>query len=144
MPSPSDDHREAYLLLQHLAGMQIRELAAVLKPFEITPEQYHILRVLGSTPEDGLTCSALAERSPSGDPDVTRLLDRLEKRGWVTRNREAADRRVVVARITATGSQLLDRLAAAVATLHQQQFKDLGPDEQEALRLLTRRLARRQ
>ena len=119
MPTRSDDtaarvwrfdthetpERELYLLLQHLAGAQIQELAVLLRPAGITPEQYHVLRVLRDAGPGGLACSAVAERSVSGDPDVTRLLDRLEKQGWVSRAREASDRRVVTGRITNDGTR---------------------------------------
>jgi len=83
------------LLLQHVAGAQVQELAVLLRTAGITPEQYHVLRVLRDARTGGLTCSAVAERSVSGDPDVTRLLDRLEKQGWVLRVRESSDRRMV-------------------------------------------------
>ena len=64
--------REVYLLLQHLAGTQIQGLAVVLRPYGITPEQYHVLRVLGDAGAAGLACSGIAERSVRGDPDVRR------------------------------------------------------------------------
>ncbi|HEX6052287.1 MAG TPA: MarR family transcriptional regulator, partial [Gemmatimonadaceae bacterium] len=89
--------REIYLLLQHVSGELIHELSTLLKPAGITPEQYHVLRVLRDAGAGGLACTALGERLVSGDPDVTRLLDRLEKQGWASRARESSDRRVVTA-----------------------------------------------
>ena len=74
--------REVYLLLQHLSGELIYELATLLKPAGITPEQYHVLRILEDAGSAGTQLSSIAERSPVGDPDVTRLLDRLEERNW--------------------------------------------------------------
>jgi DNA-binding MarR family transcriptional regulator len=133
--------REVYLLLQHLAGTQIQELAVVLRPHGITPEQYHVLRVLGDAGADGLACSGIAERSVSGDPDVTRLLDRLEQRGWVVRARNADDRRVVTARITADGRRLLARLEGPVAALHAAQFGRLPARELAVLHRLVEGLA---
>jgi DNA-binding MarR family transcriptional regulator len=64
--------------------------------------------------EDGLPCREVGERMVTRDPDVTRLLDRLEARGLVARNREARDRRVITARITADGAAALDAVAPAV------------------------------
>ena len=133
--------RELYLLLQHVAGAHLQELAVVLRTAGITPEQYHVLRVLRDTGAGGLACSAVAERSVSGDPDVTRLLDRLEKRGWVSRAREASDRRVVTARITAEGRQLLDELEEPVAALHARQFEEVATPKRDALRDLLQTLA---
>jgi DNA-binding MarR family transcriptional regulator len=134
--------REAYLLIQHLAGMQIQELAVLLRPYGITPEQYHVLRVLEDAGTDGLACSAIAARSVSGDPDVTRLLDRLEKQGWVDRVRESNDRRVVTARVTREGKRLLEKLARPVSDLHEQQFSILNERDRASLRRLTQALAR--
>src|SRR5690606_26447829 len=102
-----------------------QELSLVLRPAGITPAQYHVLRVLHSAGPGGLACSAVAERSVSGDPDVTRLLDRLEKQGWVSRAREATDRRVVMTRITNEGLRLLGKLEHPVAALHARQLDGL-------------------
>lgn len=132
--------REVYLLLQHVAGALMQELATVLRPAGITPEQYHVLRILRDAGKDGVACSVVAERSPSGDPDVTRLLDRLESHGWATRTRDIEDRRVVVARMTAAGSRLVDRLATAVDDLHRSQLGKLGGREVPQLRMLLEQL----
>ena len=129
--------REVYLLLQHVSGELIHELATLLKPSGITPEQYHVLRVLRDAGAAGTPLSAVAERSPAGDPDVTRLLDRLQQRGLANRTREAADRRVVTARITSEGIHLLDALKGPVSALHARQ---LGPLGERGLRDLRRLL----
>lgn len=132
--------REIYLLLQHVAGTLFQELAVVLRSAGITPEQYHVLCVLRDAGSAGLACSAVAERSVNGDPDVTRLLDRLEKQGWASRAREASDRRVVMASITSDGLRLLEELEAPVAALHARQLQGLGPREMPVLRKILRTL----
>jgi DNA-binding MarR family transcriptional regulator len=129
--------REVYLLLQHVSGELIHELATLLRPAGITPEQYHVLRILWDAGSAGTQLSTIAERSPAGDPDVTRLLDRLEERGLARRTREAADRRVVTARITSEGRRLLDNLEEPVAALH---LRQLGPLGERGLRDLRRLL----
>lgn len=126
--------REIYLLLQHVARGFVQELAVVLRPAGITPEQYHVLRVLRDAGSGGLACSAVAERSVNGDPDVTRLLDRLEKQGWATRARQSTDRRVVMASITAEGERLLEELEEPVTALHARQLEALSARELPALR----------
>ena len=133
--------REVYLLLQHVAGAQVQELAVLLRPAGITPEQYHALRVLRDAGAGGLACTALAERLVSGDPDVTRLLDRLEKQGWATRARESSDRRVVTGRITRDGIRLLEELEERVNALHERQLERLGPRDLPALRRLLQKVA---
>ena len=133
--------REVYLLLQHVAGAQVQELAVLLRTAGITPEQYHVLRVLRDAKAGGLACSAVAERSVSGDPDVTRLLDRLERQGWVSRVRESSDRRVVTARITNEGLRLLAGLEEPVAALHAEQVRNLGTSHLATLRRILETLA---
>jgi DNA-binding MarR family transcriptional regulator len=133
--------REVYLLLQHVSGELIHELAALLKPAGITPEQYHVLRVLRHAGSQGIALGAIGERSPRGDPDVTRLLDRLERQGLATRAREAGDRRVVTARITTEGRRLLDRIDRSVMSLHARQLGQLGDRGLRELRNMLRTVA---
>ena len=133
--------REIYLLLQHVSGELIHELAKLLKPAGVTPEQYHVLRILQDAGPDGAPLSAVAERSPVGDPDVTGLLDRLERRGLARRTREALDRRVVTARLTKEGRQLLQRLEGPVAALHSRQLGPLGARGLRSIRKLLQQAA---
>jgi DNA-binding MarR family transcriptional regulator len=133
--------REIYLLLQHLSGELIHELATLLKPAGITPEQYHVLRILEDAGSAGTQLSTIAERSPVGDPDVTRLLDRLEERDLARRTREATDRRIVTARITAGGRRLLASLADPVSALHERQLGPLGKQGLRDLRRLLQKAA---
>ena len=133
--------REVYLLTQHVAGAFIQELAVVLRHAGITPEQYHVLKVLRDAGSAGLACSAVAERSVSGDPDITRLLDRLEKQGWAERTRDESDRRVVLAAITKQGQKLLQQLEGPVATLHASQFARLPKAQLNTLRKTLQQLA---
>jgi DNA-binding MarR family transcriptional regulator len=133
--------RENYILLQHLSGEHIHELATLLKPAGITPEQYHVLRILEDAGSAGTQLSTIAERSPVGDPDVTRLLDRLEERDLARRTREATDRRIVTARITAGGRRLLASLADPVSALHERQLGPLGKQGLRDLRRLLQKAA---
>jgi DNA-binding MarR family transcriptional regulator len=133
--------REIYLLLQHLSGELIYELATLLRPAGITPEQYHVLRILEDAGSAGTALSVVAERSPVGDPDVTRLFDRLEQRGLARRDRDSADRRVVTGRISSEGRRLLKELKGPVESLHARQLGPLGDRGLETLRRLLRRAA---
>jgi DNA-binding MarR family transcriptional regulator len=119
----------AFDLLLRTAGELDQELAQVLKPAGMTPAQFNVLRVLRNAGGAGLACGELSERLVRHDPDVTRLLDRLEARGLVARARDTADRRVVVARITEEGLAVLQTLGASVAALHERQFGPLSHDE---------------
>ena len=92
-----------------------------------------MLRILRGSPE-GLPCGEIASRMITRDPDITRLLDRLEKRGLISRCRETKDRRMVMARITPEGLKLLARLDEPVQAAHRKQLGHLG---RERLRALT-------
>jgi len=102
-----------------------RRMVGVLKTVELSPTQYNVLRILRGSPE-GLPCGEIASRMISRDPDITRLLDRLEKRGLVSRCRETEDRRTVLTRITPEGLNLLALLDEPVQDAHKNQLGHLG------------------
>jgi DNA-binding MarR family transcriptional regulator len=101
-----------------------------------------VLRILRGSPE-GLPCGEIASRMVNRDPDVTRLLDRLEKRELVSRCRENKDRRTVMTRITDEGLQLLGRLDEPVQSLHRRQLGHLGRERLRALTELLREMRSR-
>ena len=101
---------EAYLNLVRTADFLTRDVSAVLKPHQLSEAQYNVLRILRGAGAAGHTCSEIAARLVTRDPDVTRLLDKLEGRGWLTRTRAPVDRRVVTTRITAAGLTVLKAL----------------------------------
>ena len=105
-----------------------RDFVEVLKPEELTPAQYNVLRILRGAGDAGLTCGGVSDRLIRHDPDVTRLLDRLERRHLIERSREPSDRRVVRTRITAEGLAALGRLDAEVDALHERQLGHMSPE----------------
>jgi DNA-binding MarR family transcriptional regulator len=123
----------AFLDLLRTTDMLSRGLAGVLKAEDLSSTQYNVLRILRGSP-DGLPCGEIASRMITRDPDITRLLDRLKKRGLISRCRETKDRRMVMARITPDGLKLLLRLDEPVVEAHRQQLGHLG---RERLRALT-------
>jgi DNA-binding MarR family transcriptional regulator len=133
--------RQVYLLLQHVSGELVHELSTLLKPEGITPEQYQVLRILNEAGAAGIPLSLIAERSPAGDPDVTRLIDRLEQRGLAKRERDSHDRRVITATITNDGRRLHKRLEKPVAALHDRQLGTLGHQGLATLRKLLQQVA---
>jgi DNA-binding MarR family transcriptional regulator len=130
MPSPEE---AAFLDLLRTTDMLSRGLVTILKPEDLSSTQYNVLRILRGAPE-GLPCGEIAKRMITRDPDITRLLDRLEKFGLISRAREARDRRTVMARITGAGLKLLVRLDEPIQEAHRKQLGHLG---RERLRLLT-------
>jgi DNA-binding MarR family transcriptional regulator len=109
---------------------------AVLKPAGLSGTQYNILRILRGAGEGGLACREIGDRLISRDPDITRLLDRMESRGWIARSREIKDRRVVKTRITADGLRILRNLDEPVKNLHRKQFRGLSERQLRQLLLL--------
>lgn len=99
---------EAYLNVIRTADMLVREADRTLKPLGLTTTQYNVLRILRGSGEEGATCSQIGERLVTADPDVTRLLDRLESRQLIERRRSSSDRRVVLTVISREGLALLD------------------------------------
>jgi DNA-binding MarR family transcriptional regulator len=122
----------AYLDLERTCDLLSRGPAQILKNEDLSSTQYNVLRILRGSP-DGLPCGEIANRMITRDPDVTRLLDRLEKRGLILRWRETKDRRVVLARITPNGLKLLTRLDEPVEEAHRKQLGHLGKNRLRAL-----------
>ena len=116
----------AFLDLLCTTDILSRRLVGVLKPADLSPTQYNVLRILRGSP-DGLPCGEVASRMITRDPDITRLLDRLEKRGLISRCREAKDRRMVLTRITAEGLKVLGKLDGPIQAAHREQLGHLGP-----------------
>ena len=121
----------AYLDLVRTTEMLSHPLAQLLKTEDVSPAQYNVLRILRGAPE-GLTCGEIGGRMLTHDPDITRLLDRLEKRKLISRDRSDKDRRVVLTRITAGGLELLARLDQPVRDTHRRLLGHLGGERLEA------------
>lgn len=126
-----------FLELLRTTDMLSRGLVQVLKVEDVSSTQYNVLRILRGAPQ-GLPCGEIASRMITRDPDVTRLLDRLEKRELISRCRETEDRRTVRARISPQGLKLLARLDEPVLAAHRKQLGHLGRQRLQALAGLLR------
>ncbi len=135
-PRPLEE--EVFLAVLRTADALVRDVDQLLKPAELSSTQYNVLRILRGAAPAGLACREIGERMLTRDPDITRLLDRLEVRGLISRARQRTDRRVVKTRITSKGLRILKDLDRPVAELHQKQLQHL-PRRQ--LRVLVRLLA---
>ena len=122
----------AFLDLLRTTDMLTRGADWVLKAEDLSLTQYNVLRILRGAPQ-GLPCGEIASRMITRDPDVTRLLDRMEKRGLISRARESRDRRLVLARITPEGLNLVNRLDEPVQKIHRKQLGHMGKDRLQAL-----------
>jgi DNA-binding MarR family transcriptional regulator len=114
-----------FIALQKTADALGQDAERFLKANGLTGAQYNVLRILRGAEPTGLACRDIGDRMISHDPDITRLLDRMEKRGMITRQRQTDDRRVVRTRITSEGLGILKRLDQPVRELHKRQFHHL-------------------
>lgn len=103
-------HEEVLLAMNRTADQLSVPMNDILRAADLSSSQYNVLRILRGAGEHGLPCGEISQRMIRRDPDLTRLLDRLESRGLVERARGTADRRVVQAVITDAGLELLESL----------------------------------
>ena len=113
---------QIFVVLLRAADSLASQGDQLMKANGVTSAQYNVLRILRGAGPEGLPCNAIGERMISRDPDMTRLLDRMEKRALISRERQKEDRRVVKARITDDGLKLLKRMDAPIRELHKGQF----------------------
>jgi DNA-binding MarR family transcriptional regulator len=125
---------EAFLNIVRTADALTRDFEDLLKPHGLTGTQYNLLRILRGAGKRGATCSEIGERAIKKDPDITRLVDRMEKRGLVKRSRDGRDRRLVTTSITAEGLRKLDELEGPINKIPIQQFQGLS--KQKILELI--------
>lgn len=106
--------------------------------FELTPQQYNLLRLLRAAHPGTVPTLTLAGRLVSRAPDITRMLDKLEERDWIERRRLEENRRVVQVSISAAGLELLERIAEPLRQCHRRQLGHLGAGELRRLAGLLR------
>lgn len=125
--------QEAFLNVIKTADFLQQVAAQVLRGHQMSEAQYNVLRILRGAGDEGLKCSEIGERMVTRDPDITRLLDRIEKQGWIERNRSTTDRRVVTTRITRTGLDKLAELDEPLAESLDQALGKLGQTKLQTL-----------
>ena len=129
--------RQAFISILRAAELIRARFERLLKSYGLTEPQFNVLRIVRGAGRRGLPSQDIGKRMITRVPDVTRLLERLEQKGLVTRTRSEADRRVVLTRLTPDGRKLLSRLDEPVDECHRQQFGHLtGAEQQELIRLL--------
>lgn len=124
---------EVFLNLQRTAQALASATGETFKSVDLTSVQYNVLRILRGAGAGGLTCGEISERLVTKDSDITRLLDRLENRGLVSRERDTKDRRVIVTRITETGLRVLKELDKPVVKSIKRQFAHLSEKQLKQL-----------
>ncbi len=135
---------QLFVAILKVADSLSQDAEQLIKSAGLTGAQYNVLRILRGAEPGGLPCSGIAERMISHDPDMTRLLDRMEKRNLITRQRQKDDRRVVKTHITKEGLALLKPLDIPVRERHKQQFQHLSQSRLKALAQLLAELRNRE
>src|ERR1700755_352104 len=137
-PKPGSCPEEVtYLEMLRTIEVLSHRFAQVLKAEELSSTQYNVLRILRGAPE-GLPCGEIGNRMITRDPDITRLVDRLEKQALVSRSRDGRDRRLVLIRITSRGLDLLSGLDEPVREAHRAQLGHLSKQKLKELSDLMR------
>jgi len=122
-----------YLNVLLTAERLMRGEVDALKTADLSFAQYNVLRILRGARDEGLSCREISERMIHRDPDITRLLDRLEARGLISRSRIETDRRVIIARITDEGLRVLAGLDEPINNIHHRQLKHLSRNQLKTL-----------
>jgi Transcriptional regulators len=124
---------EAFVNLARSYEVLEKRLSDVLRPYDLSPTQYNMLRILRGAGSEGLTCSQASERMVTHDPDVTRLLDRMERKGWITRARSPKDRRIVTTCVTQAGLDLISELDEPLTQFNKTVIGHLGDEKLRTL-----------
>ncbi len=127
---------ETFLNLVRTQSVLSAGLMRLFKEHGLSDPQYNILRILRGAGDPGLPCLEIGERMVTREPDVTRLLDRLEQAKLVARRRSTEDRRVVLVEITARGQALLAEIDEPLAAAHRALLGHLSRKEQVELNRL--------
>ncbi|HEV7698836.1 MAG TPA: MarR family transcriptional regulator [Pyrinomonadaceae bacterium] len=135
------DAERVFLTIQLVAGDHSAAIERVFCASDLTATQYNVLRILRGAKSDGLSCREIGERMITRDPDITRMLDRLEGRDLIRRERQETDRRVIRAFITQKGLDLLKELDRPIAGTTDELFAGVSKSELATLsRLLAKML----
>src|SRR6266496_915167 len=136
-------HQEVFLEVLRTGNALIQDLVDLLRPYDLTQPQYNVLRILRGAGPAGLPTGEVGERMVvSREPDVTRLLIRMEAHGLVERERRSDNRRYVTARITRKGLRLLKALDEPIRRMHARQLQHMTRRELDLLASLLERARR--
>jgi len=115
------------------ADLARRHMNAVVEPHGLTLQQFNVLRILRGGGADGLPTLEVAGRMVEETPGITRLLDRLEKKELIRRQRCPKDRRQHLCWITPRGLALLQKMDRPIARIHEETLKGLRPKDRVAV-----------
>lgn len=120
---------ELWLNLSRTAAAVGHDLEQQLRPYGLSATQYNVLRILRGSGPDGLCQYEIGERLVAQVPDVPRILDRMERAGWIARERGTADRRMVMASLTMEGIRLVSEMDQPIVGMMNSLFRELTDEE---------------
>lgn len=132
--------QEAYLSLWRTYDRLQAIEEELFSRWEMTAQQYNLLRILRATHPEPIPTLRINAKLVSRAPDVTRMLDRLEKRGLVTRLRSSVDRRAVLVGLTPAGLAILDEIAGPLQESHERQLGHLSAADLKTLTALLKQV----
>ena len=145
VPSAADPDSEstesrAYVELVRTYEVLSTTVGSFFQDHGVTSQQFNVLRILADDVDgEGLPCSSISDRLINRVPDITRLLDRLERAGLVRRYRDSRDRRVVRAALTEQGGTLVERMSGPLEAVYRDMLSHLPGDDLDRLVLLLKK-----
>jgi DNA-binding MarR family transcriptional regulator len=136
---PETSSRAAYFSLMTCADRLGGEFAKLFREHGITATVFNAMRILIQKPNGGRRIGEIGQEMIQRVPDITRLIDRMERDGFVRRQRSAEDRRAVKITLTASGRRKCESLYTAVADMHQSQLAHMSERELQQLNRLLRK-----
>ena len=133
---------EVSLNLKVASSMLSNRMDKLIAGYGITGSQYNVLRILKGVYPDGHPRCEIAVRMIEIAPDITRLIDRLEKQGLVTRDRTQEDRRMSITKLTEKGLKLVEEIKPIIDKEHKNATKNLTEDECRKLSYLLEKMYR--
>jgi len=118
--------QEATIALLRTASVVSRALSRVLEPWSLSLAQYNALRIIRGAGADGIATLAIRERMIEEGTTITRILDKLDDSGYISRERALPDRRQVMCQVTAEGRRLLDKIDPIVDAADEEAVESLG------------------
>ena len=129
----STSGRDTVVALMRAADRVRRRAARIVEPHGITLQQYNVLRILEGAREDGVPTLEVAARMIEETPGVTRLLDRLEAKGYIRRQRCPRDRRQHLCWLSSEGARLLEKLTPMLVAEHERALERLDSRNRQQL-----------
>ena len=126
---------DIFIAANSFSDQILAEVSELLTIWGMTPLQYNALRVLYVEDKDdiGLPSKEVGSRLYTRVPDVTRLLDRMVDKGWITRERDLINKRLVRSRLTYIGIELVESAHAPLLELESKQLNHLNDNEKKML-----------